>query len=110
LLGALGLELAPAVADLESSPGTFTASLGLENADLLDDVDLLFTWFNDTAEQEATEAQPLFAQIPAFVHGAYVPMLDPQLGMAVSVATPLSIPWAIDAYLPLITEAAAKVS
>jgi iron complex transport system substrate-binding protein len=110
LLEALGLELDPAVADVESSPGTFTATLGLENADVLDDVDLLFTWFNDSTEQAATEAQPLFAQIPAFVNGAYVPMLDPQLGMAVSVATPLSIPWAIDAYLPLITEAAAKVS
>lgn len=109
LLRGLGLELDPAVADLEATPGTFTATVGLENVDLLDDVDMLFTWFGDTAEQEATEAQPLFAQIPALVSGAYVPMIDAQLGMAVSVATPLSIPWALDAYLPLITDAAAQV-
>ena len=109
LLTGLGLELAPSVADLEATPGTFAAELGLENADTISDVELLFTWFNDDAEKAATEAQPLFAQIPAFAKGAYVPMLDRQLGMAVSVATPLSVPWALDAYLPLITAGAANV-
>ena len=110
LLTSFGLQLDPAVADLEPDPGTFVASLGLENADVLDDVDVLFTWFNDEAEQAAVESQELFARIPAFQSGAYVPMLDRALGMAVSVATPLSIPWAIDEYLPVITEAVAKVS
>src|SRR5690606_6798839 len=51
LLTSLGLQLDPAVADLEPDPGTFVANLGLENADKLDDVDVLFTWFNDEAEQ-----------------------------------------------------------
>ncbi|MDQ0374979.1 ABC transporter substrate-binding protein [Cellulomonas humilata] len=109
LLTGLGLELAPSVSTLSASPGTFVSTLGLENADQLDDAELLFTWFNSTDEQAATEAQPLWAQIPAFASGAYVPMLDPQLGMAVSVATPLSVPWAIDEYVPLITAGAAKV-
>ena len=102
LLRSLGLELAPSVQGLQPDPGTFTTTLGLENADLLNDADLLFTWFNSAEEQAATEAQPLFAQIPAFADGAYVPMLDRPLGMAVSVATPLSVPWALDAYVPLI--------
>ena len=106
LLTGLGMQLAPSVASLTSSPGTFVATLGLENADQLNDAQMLFTWFNDADEQAATEAQPLWAQIPAFSSGAYVPMLDPQLGMAVSVATPLSVPWALDEYLPLITAGA----
>jgi iron complex transport system substrate-binding protein len=110
LLTGLGLELAPSVSALTSSPGTFTATLGLENADQLNDADLLFTWFNSAEEQASTEAQPLWAQIPAFASGAYVPMLDPKLGMAVSVATPLSVPWALDEYLPLITAGAAKIA
>jgi len=110
LLTGMGLQLDPAVADLEADPGTFTANLGLENADILDDVDVLFTWFNDTEEQAAAESQELFARIPAFEAGAYVPMIDRALGMAVSVATPLSIPWAIDAYLPIISEGVAKAS
>ena len=37
--------------------------------------------------------------------GSYVTMLDRQLGMATSVASPLSIPWALDRYVPLIAEA-----
>ncbi|MGY4645235.1 ABC transporter substrate-binding protein [Cellulomonas sp. URHB0016] len=108
LLTSLGMTLAPSVAGLSASPGTFAATLGLENADQLDDVQVLFTWFNDETEQAATEQQPLFARIPAFEQGAYVPMLDRGLGMAVSVATPLSVPWALDAYVPLIATAAAK--
>jgi iron complex transport system substrate-binding protein len=108
LLTGLGLELAPSVSTLTSSPGTFVATLGLENADQLNDAQVLFTWFNSTDEQATTEAQPLWAQIPAFASGAYVPMIDPKLGMAVSVATPLSVPWALDEYLPLVTAGAAK--
>lgn len=108
LLG-LGFTLAPSVADLEAPTGQFVAPFGLENSDKLSDVDVLFTWFNDTDEQAATEAQPLFASIPAFASGAYVPMVDRQLGMAVTTGTPLSVPWAIDRYVPMIAEAVAKV-
>lgn len=109
LLTGLGLELAPSVAGLTASEGTFAATLGLENADQLADADVLFTWFNDTAEQQATEAQPLWQQIPAFQRGSYLPMVDTTLGMAVSVASPLSIPWALDTYVPQIAEAVAAV-
>lgn len=109
MLTGLGFELAPSVADLTAPEGLFTADIGLENSDVLADADVLFTWFNDETEQAATEAQPLFASIPAFASGAYVPMVDRQLGMAVSVSTPLSVPWAIDKYVPMITEAVAQV-
>jgi iron complex transport system substrate-binding protein len=37
-------------------------------------------------------------------------MLDRQLGMAVTVATPLSVPYALDAYVPQIEEVVAKVA
>lgn len=109
MLTGLGFELAPSVAGLTAPEGLFTADIGLENSDMLSDVDVLFTWFNDETERAATEAQPLFASIPAFASGAYVPMVDRQLGMAVSISTPLSVPWAIDTYVPMITEAVAKV-
>lgn len=110
LLTDLGLRIAPSVADLKPATGSVgTADLGLENADTLADVDVLFTWFSDAAEQQTAEAQPLWAQIPAVQRGSYVPMLDRQLGMAVSVASPLSIPWALDAYVPQIAAAIAKV-
>lgn len=110
LLSSLGLQLAPSAAALEPDQGSFYATLGLENADTLDDVQVLFTWFNDEDEQAATEAQPLWQQMPAFASGAYLPMIDRQLGMAVTVATPLSVPYALDAYVPQIAEVVAKVS
>jgi len=110
LLTSLGLEVEPKVAALEAPEGEFVASIGLENVDVLDDVDVLFTWFNSEEEQQATESQDLFQRIPAFQRGSYAPMLDRQLGMAVAVATPLSIPWALEKYLPQIVDAVAKVS
>lgn len=104
----LGMELAPAVADLEIPEGSFYASISMENADLLDDVDVLISWYNSPEEQAAAESQPLFAQIPAVQRGSYLPMVDRQLAGATSVVTPLSVPWAIDRYVPLVADAAAK--
>ena len=110
IVSALGMTLAPAVAELPVTEGTFTSSIGLERADLLDDVDVLFTWFNDVAGADATAQQPLYAQIPAVERGSHVVNLDRQLGMAMSMITPYSVPWALDEYLPLIADAAGKVT
>ncbi|WP_445996170.1 iron-siderophore ABC transporter substrate-binding protein [Okibacterium fritillariae] len=109
LLSALGLKMDETVAKQPITQGTFTSVVGLENADMLKNVDLLITWFNDEAEEKATEQQPLYAQIPAVQRGSYMVSLDRQLGMAVSALTPLTVPWALDTYLPQIDEALAKV-
>ena len=110
LVSGLGLTVDSAVAEVPLSAGSFSSTVGLEQADLLNDVDVLFTWFNDADNQAAIEAQPLFAQIPAFARGSYVPNVDNQLAMASSLLTPLSVPWALDAYVPMIKDAAASVS
>lgn len=110
VISALGFELAPAVADLPTTAGGFTAEVGLEQANLLDDVDVLFTWYNSEAEQEATESQRLFQQIPAVKRDSVVRNLDRQLGMASSFLTPLSVPWSLDKFLPSIESAVAKVN
>lgn len=107
LISGLGLTLDASTAAVPLTAGSFSSTVGLERADLLNDVDMLFTWFNDETNQAAIEAQPLFAQIPAFVRGSYVPSVDNQLAMASSMLTPLSVPWALDAYVPMIAAAAA---
>jgi iron complex transport system substrate-binding protein len=107
-LTSLGMELAPAVAELEVPEGSFYASISMENADVLDDVDVLISWYNSPEEQQAAESQPLFAQIPAVQRGSYLPMVDRQLATATTVVTPLSVPWAIDRYVPLVADVAAK--
>ncbi|WP_146360580.1 iron-siderophore ABC transporter substrate-binding protein [Arthrobacter yangruifuii] len=109
ILTALGMTVAPEVADIPSAEGSFTSELGLENAAKLDNVDVLFTWYNDEAEQKATEDQRLFAQIPAVERGSVVRNLDRQVGMASSFLTPLSVPWVLDRFEPMIEEAVAKV-
>jgi iron complex transport system substrate-binding protein len=110
LIEGLGLSIDTTVAEIPITPGTFASTVGLERADLLNNVDVLFTWFNDTANQSAIEAQPLFAQIPAVARGSYVPNADNQLAMASSMVTPLSVPWALSAYVPMITGAAAAAT
>jgi len=110
LISGLGLTMDKTVAAVPITKGTFTSTVGLERADLLNDVDVLFTWFNDAANEKAIEAQPLFAQIPAVKRGSYVASVDNQLGMASSMITPYSVPWALDRYVPQITDAVAKVA
>lgn len=109
VISGLGLTLDETVAQTPVTPGTFTSVVGLEQADLLDDVDVLFTWFNDEANQAEIEAQPLFAQIPAVQRGSYLPNVDNQLAMASGLVTPLTVPWALDKYIPMIKAAAALV-
>ncbi|GAA1146849.1 ABC transporter substrate-binding protein [Ornithinicoccus hortensis] len=105
LIKGLGLELDPTVAEVPLSDGAFTSNVGLENADMLDDVDILFTWYNDEEEQARTEEQRLFAQIPAVERGSQVVSIDRELGMASSFLTPLSVPWALDRFIPEIQTA-----
>jgi iron complex transport system substrate-binding protein len=109
VISGLGLTIDPTVAETPITEGTFTSVVGLEQADLLDDVDVLFTWFNDEANQAEIEAQPLFAQIPAVQRGSYLPIVDNQFAMAAGLVTPLTVKWSLDKYVPMIKEAAALV-
>ncbi|KGM08635.1 ABC transporter substrate-binding protein [Cellulomonas bogoriensis] len=105
LLTSLGMELAPAIADLDTPEGTFYADLGTEGTDLLEDVDLLLTWYNDTEEQAAVEGLGTFQAIPAVERGTYLPLLDRQLGMAMTTTTALSVPWGLDTFVPQLLQA-----
>ncbi|WP_167132346.1 iron-siderophore ABC transporter substrate-binding protein [Paramicrobacterium chengjingii] len=110
LLTALGFELDPAVSNLEPAEGVFTATIGIENADMLNDVDVLFTWYNSDEEKTSVTEQQLWQQIPAVQNGAVVEFIsNRELGMATSVLTPLSVPWALDEYLPIISEGVTHV-
>ncbi|MET0885840.1 MAG: iron-siderophore ABC transporter substrate-binding protein [Mycetocola sp.] len=110
LITGLGMTMDETVGEVPLTDGSFSSTVGLERADLLDNVDVLFTWFNDEENQKLIEAQPLFAQIPAVKRGSYVPSVDNQLGMASSMITPLSVPWALDKYIPFIEDAVTKVA
>lgn len=110
IISGLGMTMDPMLAGLPLAEGAFSSVIGLERADLLSDVDVLFTWFNDDASAAATLAQPLYAQIPAAQRESYVVNIDRQLNMAMSMITPYSVPWALDEYLPVISAAAARAT
>lgn len=106
-VSALGLEPALGAKQLEDweEPGTDSALIGLENADMLDDSDLLFTFYADEKSRKETEAQPLYARIPAVRKGALVAPTDQSFVTASSIITPLTVPWALERYKPMIDEA-----
>ena len=60
-------------------------------------------------EQAAVEGLGTFAAIPAVQRGSYLPILDRQLGMAMSTTTALSLPWGLEEFVPQLAEAAGKV-
>lgn len=109
IITALGLKEDPTVAEVPIDDDTFTATLGLEQADLLDDVDIVFTWYNDEANKKEIEGQPLFAQVPAVKRGSVVSMVDAALAMASTIITPYSVPYVLDEYIPMISDASKAV-
>ncbi|WP_285731368.1 iron-siderophore ABC transporter substrate-binding protein [Nocardiopsis sp. ATB16-24] len=105
----LGLTVDPVVETLPETEGTDSAVIGLENADKLSDSDLIFTFYTDAETRAEIESQELYASIPAIESGAVVAAEDTSFVTASSIINPLTVPWVIDRYVPLIEEAAANV-
>ncbi|GAB3309475.1 ABC transporter substrate-binding protein [Epidermidibacterium keratini] len=106
----LGMQPAPAVVEAEKTaePG-FSIVWSPENASQLDS-DVFLTWSSGDDALNAIKADPLLSQIPAIQKDSLVAFTDDTMTLATSAASPLSIPWATDKYLPLIADAVAKAS
>lgn len=101
----LGMVNSPVVEQL-SEGGAFSANLSAEQADTLEaDVFLFYTDGEFVAKDVL--ADPLLSQIPAMRSGAYVASSDQQAAMGLSSPTPLSIPVALETFVPDVAEAAA---
>lgn len=112
MVSALGLTPDPVIDDLRGefdAPGTQSALIGLENADQLSNSDLIFTFYSDAANREETESQPLYAAIPAVEQGAVVASEDQPFVTASSLINPLTVPWVLERYRPMIDEAIANL-
>lgn len=104
----LGLVPAPKIVELTEATDGFYGTFSAELADQLD-ADIVFAYVDDEAHLAAVKADPLLSQIPAVASGAVVPLVDPTFILSTSAPSALSIPWAVDSYLPLIADAAALV-
>ncbi|PWV49186.1 MULTISPECIES: iron-siderophore ABC transporter substrate-binding protein [Nocardiopsis] len=102
----LGLEVDPVVETFPETEGTDSALIGLENADQFGGSDLIFTFYSDPETRAEIESQDLYGSIPAIERGSVVTSDDNSFVTASSLINPLTVPWVIDRYVPLIEEAA----
>lgn len=108
-LNDLGFTTPDSILSLASSTEDFSVTISRENAELLNDVDIMVV-YGDEGLLEALKADPLMSQIPAVKNDAVV-LIDSTSTLAASI-TPsiLSIPYAIDDYLSAISEAAKNIN
>lgn len=106
LLCAIGMRPAPVVAR-HAKKGSFFIPWSTERADELK-ADVLVTWVPSDKTQRQIETDPLLRRIPAVGRGSWVADSNDTLTMAVSAASALSLPWALDQFLPELAAAAGK--
>ncbi|MFJ8748461.1 iron-siderophore ABC transporter substrate-binding protein [Streptomyces sp. NPDC102441] len=105
MVSSLGLTVDPVVNSFKETEGTDSALIGLENAGKLKDSDLVFTFYSDDKTRKEIEAQPLYSGIPAVKKGAVIASSDNSFVTASSIINPLTVPWTIERYLPIIDKA-----
>ncbi|MGW4220952.1 iron-siderophore ABC transporter substrate-binding protein [Streptomyces bacillaris] len=110
MVSSLGLTVDPVVNGFKETPGTDSALIGLENAEKLKDSDVIFTFYTDEKNRKEIEGQKLYGEIPAIKKGAVVASNDNSFVTASSIINPLTVPWTIERYLPIIDEAVKKAA
>ncbi|AIA01783.1 iron-siderophore ABC transporter substrate-binding protein [Streptomyces noursei] len=108
MVKSLGLKVDPVVNTFKETEGTDSSLIGLENADKLNKSDVLFTFYSDAKTRSEIEKQPLYGAMPAIKKGAVVASSDNSFVTASSMINPLTVPYSIKRYLPLIDDAVKK--
>ncbi len=105
----LGLAFPENIKEMEKDAETFSLTVSAENADILNNIDILVT-YGDATTLKMLQKDPIFGKIPAIKRGS-VAVIDSNSALAGS-ATPtvLGISATIDEYLSLIGQAADKVN
>jgi iron complex transport system substrate-binding protein len=98
----IGMQQAPVVT---KNAKDFYLTWSEERADELAS-DVFVTWVPSATTKEAIVKDPLLGQIPAVKRGALVADPDETLTLSISAASPLSLPWALDRFLPQLAAAA----
>ncbi|MFE4195793.1 iron-siderophore ABC transporter substrate-binding protein [Paenarthrobacter sp. NPDC056912] len=104
-LSEIGMKLAPVVEQNTKSSSDFFIAWSAEKANELAS-DVFVTWVPDATTADAIKADPLLGQIPAIKKGALVADSDQTLTLSISASSPLSLPWALDTFLPQLGKAA----
>ncbi|WP_371069385.1 iron-siderophore ABC transporter substrate-binding protein [Sediminibacillus sp. JSM 1682029] len=104
----LGMEYPESVTDEITDPNSFSLTLSAENADVLNDADILIG-YGDESLYQAVKEDPLLGKIPAIERGSVVFIGNNTPLAASGNPNPLSIAYTIDDYLELIGGAIEKL-
>lgn len=74
------------------------------------EADLFVTWVADGKTAEQIKSDPLLSQIPAVKRGSLVADSSNTLTLAISASSPLSLPWALEKFLPQLAAAADRAN
>lgn len=105
----LGMVDPESITNLITDPTSYSLSLSAENAEALNDADLIVGYGNDELYQ-AIKADPLLGKIPAIQRGSVAFIESDTPLVAAGTPNPLSISYTIDDYLKLIGEAIDKIN
>lgn len=105
----LGMEYPESILELITDPTVYSLKLSAEQADALNDLDLIIGYGGEEL-YEAVKADPLLGSIPAIQRGSVVFIGAGTTLAASGTPGPLSIPYTIDEYLRLIGEAIEKIN
>ncbi|WP_294567391.1 iron-siderophore ABC transporter substrate-binding protein [uncultured Arthrobacter sp.] len=103
-LSSLGMKEAEVISSAAEGSDEFFIPWSAERANELES-DVFVTWVPDEATKDAIATDPLLGQIPAVKSGALVADSDNTLTLSISAASPLSLPWALEEFLPLLGDA-----
>lgn len=104
-LADVGMEMPAVVEEASDTSEEFYSEISAEEADQLNDVDIIVTYGTDTTLAQV-QADPLLSKIPAVANGSVAVLEDSTPLAASSNPSPLSIGWGIGDYFDLLNEAA----
>ncbi|KAB8130765.1 iron-siderophore ABC transporter substrate-binding protein [Gracilibacillus oryzae] len=104
----LGMEYPESVKNAITDESKFSLQLSAENADILNDADIIIGYGDENLYQ-AVKADPLLGKIPAIERGSVVFIGNNTALAAAGNPNPLAIEYTIDEYLNLIGEAISKI-
>lgn len=104
----LGMEYPESITSQITDPNSFYIEVSAENADMLNDAEILVSYGDDNT-LAALQADPILGKIPAVERGSVVIIGDNTPLAAAGTPNPLAIEYSIDEYLTLLSEAVSKV-
>ena len=104
-LSEIGMKHAPVVTKNATDKSAFFIEWSPERANELE-ADIFVTWVPAAKTVDQIESDPLLSQIPAVQNDTLVADSDNTLTLAISASSPLSLPWALDEFLPQLAAAA----